>query len=139
VPEFSSEACLCCSRSGPLQQVLGRVVGQNVQCPLDARTPRRSRHVLSGAGWRRRSWPGGFAVARTFAPHPAFLPGHDRFVRADPGEQRCDRVAVAHHDPSLPRTSRALARCQAPPDADERQRASAEGQLISNEQAGRVR
>ena len=33
------------------------------------------------------------------AAHPALLPGHQRLVGAEPGEQRADRVAVADHDP----------------------------------------
>ena len=78
-------------------QVVGDLVGEDLQGPLDA-----------GAGGDGRT--GGAAQVGVvevrepvgggpdLATHPALLPGHQRLVGAEAGEQRADRVAVADHD-----------------------------------------
>ena len=79
-------------------QVVGDVVAEDLQRPLDPgaggdRGPRRAAQV----GVVEVGQPVGGGPH--LAAHPALLPGQQRLVGAEPGEQRADRVAVADHDP----------------------------------------
>src|SRR3954454_11274731 len=79
-------------------QVVGHLVAEDLQGPFH-----------TGAGRHRGA--GGAAQVRVvevrepvrggphLAPHPALLPGHQRLVRAQPGEQHADRVTVPDHHP----------------------------------------
>ncbi len=71
------------------------------------------------------------------AAHPAFLPGHDRLVRAQPGEQRADHVAVANRPRGPRREPRGPWSCTPSrrPTPTSASADSADGQVISSAQA----
>src|SRR6516225_9813237 len=82
-------------------QVLGRVAAKNLQRALH---PRPGGDRGAGAAAQVGVVEVGQAVRRRphLAPHPALLPGEHAVVRAEPGQQRADRVAIPHHDPVHP-------------------------------------
>ena len=98
-PSSSSDACRCSSRSRPaLVRWFGRLVGEDLQRPGDP----------GGGGHRRARRAAQVGVVEVGQPvgggphlaaYPALLPGQHAGVRADPGEQRGDRVAVLDHHP----------------------------------------
>src|SRR3954470_21080282 len=104
------------------EQVLGGVVGQDLQRPLDP-------------GARGDGGPCGAAQVGVvevgeavgggpdLAAHPPLLPGEDGVVRAHAGEQRADRVAVPDDDPVGPADLARLGRdAEAAGRADQRHR-----------------
>src|SRR5215831_1311059 len=72
-------------------QVLGRVAAQDLQCPLH---PGSGRDRRAGAAAQVGIVEVGQPVRRRpdLPPHPALLPGEHAVVRAQPGQQRADRV-----------------------------------------------
>ena len=79
-----------------LAEVVGDLLAEDLQGALHARAGGDG-----GAG--RAAQVGVVEVGEAvgggadLAPHPALLPGHQRLVGAEPGQQRADRVAVADH------------------------------------------
>ena len=116
-----------------LGEVVGHVVAEDLQRPLH---PRAGGHRGPG----RAAQVGVVEVGQPvgggphLAAHPPLLPGQHALVRADPGEQRADRVAVPDHDPVRRRAPRAPwpampSRRAAPTSASA---ASGPGQVISS-------
>ena len=98
-PSSSSEACRCSSRSRPA--LAGGRGRRRRGSPAPASTRARGGH----RGPRRAAQVGVVEVGQPvgggphLAAHPPLLPGQHAVVRADPGEQRGDRVAVPDHHP----------------------------------------
>ena len=122
-PSSSRLACLCSSRSRP---ALVRCSG--------ASSPRISsaRSTRGPGGDRGPGGPAQVGVVEVGQPvgggpdlaaHPALLPGQHAVVRAEPGQQRADGVAVADHDPVDPADLAGLGRDAQPAGGtDQRQR-----------------
>ena len=92
-----SPACAPAAAGRP-PQVVGDVVAEDLQGPLDPRAggdrgPRRAAQV----GVVEVGQPVGGGPH--LAAHAPLLPGQHAVVRAEPGEQRADGVAVADDDP----------------------------------------
>ena len=122
-PSSSSEACLCSSRSCAGQlEVVGDLVAEDLHRPLDAGA---GGHGGAGGAAQVGVVEVGEPVGGGphLAAHPALLPGHQRLVGAEPGQQLADRVAVADHDPVDAADLAGLGLDAEPAgDADERER-----------------
>ena len=88
-------------QSPGLGQVVGQVVAEDLQRPLH---PGAGRHRGPGRPAQVGVVEVGQPVGgRPHLPaHPPLLPGQHALVRAEPGQQRADRVAVPHHHPVDP-------------------------------------
>ena len=97
-PSSSRDACLCSIRSRPAAARCSGTSSPRISRARCTRAPGGHR----GAG--RAAQVGVVEVGQPvgggahLAAHPALLPGQHRVVRAEPGEQRADRVAVADDD-----------------------------------------
>src|SRR6516225_9196966 len=82
-------------------QVIGCITAEDLQRPLH---PGPGGDRGAGAAAQVGVVEVGQPVRRRpdLAPHPALLPGEHAVVRAEPGQQRADRVAIPHHDPVHP-------------------------------------
>ena len=103
-------------------EVVGDLLAEDLQGPLHAGTGGDG-----GAG--RAAQVGVVEVGEPvgggadLAAHPALLPGHQRLVGAEPGQQRADRVAVADHDPvDAAHLARLGGDAEPAGDADDRER-----------------
>src|SRR3954447_7844772 len=79
------------------EQVLGSLVAEDLQ---RARHPRAGRDRGTRGTTKVRVVEVRESIRRRadLATHPPFLPGEDAVVRAEPGEQRADRIAVTDDD-----------------------------------------